>query len=121
MSHTGTKPAILLLVPQFANSYRPKVLDSKYPTVLSELYNEESDSVLRGELLQKCEDVFENVTVTTEEALNCEKITRQQANSKQWFNFRVGRATASRAKRVCKIFTRKSVKKINKRNLLPQF
>jgi hypothetical protein len=42
------------------------------------------------------------VTVTTEEALNCEKVTRQQANSKQWFNFRVGRATTSRAKRVCR-------------------
>ena len=102
MSHTGTKPTILSLVPQFENSHRPKVLDSEYPTVLSELYNEESDSLLRGELLQKCEDFFENVTVTTEEALNCEKVTRQQANSKQWFNFRVGRATASRAKRVCR-------------------
>jgi hypothetical protein len=51
-------------------------------------------SLLRGELLQKCEDVFQNVTVTAEEALNCEKVTRQQANSKQWFNFRVGRVTA---------------------------
>jgi hypothetical protein len=45
--------------------------------VLSELYNEESGSLLRGEL-QKCEDVFQNVTVTAEEALNCEKVTRQQ-------------------------------------------
>ena len=101
LSRTGTKPAILSLVPKFAKSYRPKVLDSKYPTVLSELYNEESGSLLRGEL-QKCEDVFQNVTVTAEEALNCEKVTRQQANSKQWFNFRVGRVTASRAKRVCR-------------------
>jgi hypothetical protein len=33
LSRTGTKPAILSLVPKFAKSYRPKVLDSKYPTV----------------------------------------------------------------------------------------
>ena len=101
-NRTGTKPAILSLVPQFAKSYRPKVLDSKYPTVLSELYNGESGSLLRSELLQKCEDVFQNVTVAAEIALNCEKITRQQADSKQWLNFRVGRVTASRAKRVCR-------------------
>ena len=49
--------------------------------MLSEFYNEESGSLLRGELLQKCEDVFQNVTVTAEEALNCEKVTHQQANS----------------------------------------
>ena len=78
MSRTGTKSAILSLVPKFAKSYRSKVLDSKYPTVLSELHNEESSSLLHGELLQKCEDVFQNVTVTAEEALNCEKVTRQQ-------------------------------------------
>ena len=125
LSRTGTKPAILSLVQQFSKSYRRNVLhlylhlhsttihqnsgdytsallDSKYPTVLSELYNEESGSLLRGELIPKCEDVFENVTVTAVEALNCEKVTRQQANSKQWFNFRVGRVTASRAKRVCR-------------------
>ena len=101
-NRTGTKPAILSLVPQFAKSYRPKVLDSKYPTVLSELYNGESGSLLRSELLQKCEDVFQNVTVAAKIALNCEKITRQQTDSKQWLNFRVGRVTASRAKRVCR-------------------
>ena len=77
MSRTGTKSAILSLVPQFAKSYRPKVLDSKYLSVLSELYNDESGSLLRGELLQKCENIFENVTATAEEALNCEKVTRQ--------------------------------------------
>jgi hypothetical protein len=79
-------------------NHRPKVLDSKYLSVLSELYNDESGSLL----LQKCENIFENVTATAEEALNCEKVARQQANTKQWFNFRVGRVTASRAKRVCR-------------------
>jgi hypothetical protein len=29
-------------------------------------------------LVHDCEDVFQNVTVTAEEALNCEKVTRQQ-------------------------------------------
>jgi len=69
-SHIEIKPAILSLVP-----YRPKALDSKYSTVLSELCNKESGSLLRGELLQKCEDVFENITVTPEKALNCEKVS----------------------------------------------
>jgi hypothetical protein len=46
--------------------------------VLSEHYNKESGSRLRGELLQKCENVFENTTITAEETLNCVKVTRQQ-------------------------------------------
>jgi hypothetical protein len=47
------------LVKIYKHALHEKLLDSKYPTVLSELYNEESGSLLRGELLQKCEDVFQ--------------------------------------------------------------
>jgi hypothetical protein len=56
------------------------VLDSKYPTVLSELYNEESGSLLRGELLQKCEDVFQNVTLKLNHCLllACWRVTFSQ-------------------------------------------
>ena len=78
LSRIGTKPAILSLVSQFAKTYRSKASDGQYPTVFSEHYNKESGSRLRGELLQKCEDVFENTTITAEETLNCVKVTRQQ-------------------------------------------
>lgn len=46
-------------------------------------------------------DVFSKISVTEEEARNSGEITREQANCRQWFHFRSGRITASRAKRVC--------------------
>lgn len=58
------------------------------------------------------------MTVTAEEALNCEKVTRQQAN---WFNFRVGRVTASRAKRVCRSSPENPSKSLIKEICYPQF
>ncbi|CAC5361531.1 unnamed protein product [Mytilus coruscus] len=102
LSRTGTRPVILSLVSQFAHLYRPKVLDRKYPTVLSELYTEECGSLQSNELLKQCEEVFHTIKVTEEEAKNCELATRDQAKAKQWFNFRIGRITASRVKRVCR-------------------
>ncbi|CAC5403234.1 unnamed protein product [Mytilus coruscus] len=102
LSRTGTRPVILSLVPQFAHMYRPKVLDRKYPTVLSELYTENCGSLQSNELLKQCEEVFHTIKVTEEEAKNCELATRDQAKAKQWFNFRIGRITASRVKRVCR-------------------
>jgi hypothetical protein len=102
LSKSGTRPAILSVVPQFAQSYRPEALDKKYPAILSELYSAECGSYQKDVLLKHCEETFSSVVVTEEEAVNCEIATREQANCKQWFHFRIGRITASRAKRVCR-------------------
>ena len=102
LSRIRSKPAVLSIVPQYAKMYRPKVLDKKYPQILSELYSEEKAALQKPQLIAVCEDVFETIKVTSEEAENCERITKDQANSKLWFSFRIGRITASRAKRVCR-------------------
>ena len=101
LCNADTKPVLLSLVPQFAETYRPKALDRKYPSVLSELYSEDNLSVERDDILKQCQDILPTLTVSEEEAANCEFATREQANCRQWFNFRLGRITASRAKRVC--------------------
>ena len=41
LSNTKSRPVILSLVPQFAESYRPQALSKKFPVVLSELFNED--------------------------------------------------------------------------------
>nr|XP_022307471.1 uncharacterized protein LOC111113467 [Crassostrea virginica] len=114
LSTAGTKPVVLSLVPQFAQSYKPQALDKKYPTVLSELYNEDCSSLQRDVLLKHCEDAFSKIFVTAEEAVNCEVATREQANCKQWFHFRTGRITASLVKRVCRTSTENPSKSLIK-------
>ena len=114
LSNAGTKPVLLSLVPQFAETYRPKALDRKYPSVLPELYSEDNLSVERDEILKQCQDIFSTVTVSEEEAANCEFTTQEQANCRQWFNFRLGRITASRANRVCTISQKTSSKNLIK-------
>ena len=102
LRQAGTKPAILSLVPQYAKLYRPKVLDKKCPQILSDLYCEEKAALQKPQLIAACEDIFESIELTSEEAENCGNLTKDQANSKMWFRFRTGRITASRVKRVCR-------------------
>ena len=47
---------------------------------------------------KKCEDVFESLKITKEQASNREASTRDQAKSKTWFLYRAGRVTASKFK-----------------------
>lgn len=51
--------------------------------------------------LVKCEDVFQQTTITEQQCKNIEASTRTQAHSKLWFRFRAGRVTASKFKAAC--------------------
>ena len=48
------------------------------------------------ELLQKCEDVYETVSFSFNQAKMVEEMTRAQADSKLWFQQQAGRITASK-------------------------
>ena len=91
---TGTKPVLLALVPEFANSYIPNVLGEKYPKLLTELSDESHLNSEKEVLFAHCEEVFKTVTVSSEEANNVEDATKKQSKSKDWFRFRTGRITA---------------------------
>ncbi|CAL9699753.1 unnamed protein product [Knipowitschia caucasica] len=99
---TEKKPVLLALVPGYSKYFRPEALDKKYPTPLSGLYDETFATTPSEPLLRHCESIFENITMTEEEATNCEADTRAQSKSKKWFTFRTGRITASKMKSVCR-------------------
>ncbi|KAL3843252.1 hypothetical protein ACJMK2_021194 [Sinanodonta woodiana] len=98
---SGTKPALLSLVPGYAHHYVPKSLDKKFPLVLSELRDENFVTADKDHLLENCREVFKTLTLNDEEVRNVELETRNQANSREWHRFRIGRITASRIKAVC--------------------
>ena len=96
---TGTKPAILSLVPKFADSYMPKSSCSSFPQPLKSLKQSTYMDLDYHELLKVCESA--SVEITEEMAELIEKATRSQSQSKLWFKYRAGRITASRMKAVC--------------------
>ena len=84
LDKTGKRPVLLSLVPGYAEKYKPKALDAKYPQVLMDLYDERYLSVSHSEMQTRADEIFKDLQVTAEEARNCEFDTRDQAKCKQW-------------------------------------
>lgn len=102
LQSTGTKPVILSLIPEFSSEYIPTLLSAKFPVVLTELRDQNCFDMEKDELTEHCKGVFQSLKVSTDEAVNVEKATKQQAASKEWYRFRTGRVTASRLKSACR-------------------
>ena len=98
LSYSGTKPAILSLIPKYSSSYVPKRLLPTFPQPLQLLHLPEYMDLEYHELLKVCETL--HIEITKETALTVEKETRLQSSSKLWFRYRAGRVTASRIKAV---------------------
>ncbi|KAL3874200.1 hypothetical protein ACJMK2_037246 [Sinanodonta woodiana] len=94
-----SKPAILSIVPEFSDSYIPQPVKENFPTVLSELRDDEALCMNYSELLKKCQKI--ELIVSEEQVKAVESATREQSNSKLWHRFRTGRITASKMKNVC--------------------
>ncbi|KAK7881285.1 hypothetical protein WMY93_029694 [Mugilogobius chulae] len=97
----GTKPVILSVIQGFSEAYIPKSLDKKFPPILTNLLDAECFDMEKTELLQKCSELRRNIFITAEQASQVERVSRFQAFSKEWHQFRLGRITASRLKSVC--------------------
>ena len=68
----------------------------KLPPLLTSLCNRENLLLNRSELKVLCEDTFQNLSISTEEAVYLEESTRMQSQSLLWFKHRTGRITASK-------------------------
>jgi len=97
LSEVG-KPAILSIIPEFCEAYVPLRSTGAVPPPLSDLYKEEFLSLSYPDLLKECEEAFVNLSVEPHQAAVVEEKTREQSNSKTWFQQRAGRITASRFK-----------------------
>ena len=98
----GSKPVILATTPGYSSVFIQEVLTRKYPLVLTELRDEHFISSSKEDLEKQCNEVYESISVSREEADNVESFTREQSKNKHWFRFRAGRITASKVKAVCR-------------------
>ncbi|KAL3873272.1 hypothetical protein ACJMK2_036408 [Sinanodonta woodiana] len=117
---SGTKLASLSLVPGYSHHYVPKSLAKKFPLVLSELRDENYVTADKDHLLEHCRKVFKPLTLNDEEVRNVELETRNQAISREWHRFRIGRITASRIKAVCHASNEKSPQSLIKAICYPE-
>lgn len=92
-----SKPSVLSIVPEFSDAYIP-VKATGLPPPLTDLYDDSMLDASFTALLNKCDDVFDTITITEEEARLLEEKTRDQSKSKDWFLYRAGRITASKFK-----------------------
>ena len=95
LSKTG-KPALLSILLGYCDEY---VVDHSVLSLpLSALFDPSAMDLPYCDLLKKCEEVFKSLMITNEQARNIEVSTRDQAQSKTWFRYRVGRVTSSKFK-----------------------
>ena len=92
------KAVLLSLVPGYSDHYVPLCASGILPSPLTQLFSCENLNLPLPELLNKCEEVFETYSITMDMAKQIEERTREQAQSKIWFQQRAGRVTASRLK-----------------------
>ena len=93
LTETG-KSVILSLIPGFSDSFIPLSVKGIIPKPLTDLYKDEHLNLSYPELLNKCEEVYNSYSITSEMAKTVAK-TQGQALSKIWFQQRSG---ASRLK-----------------------
>ena len=86
----------------YSDGYVLKCMGNLYPQVLSELHEERCEEMCYEDLQGHCNQIFESMTVTEDQAQRVEMDTQDQASSKYWHRLRTGPITASCMKSVCK-------------------
>ena len=89
---------MLSLVPGFCNDYIPRCGKGILPLPLTDVFREEMLEATYVDLLEKCEEIFDNLSITSDQTHKLEEATRNQTKSKLWFKYRAGCVTASRLK-----------------------
>ena len=95
LSKTEGKPVLLSTIPNFSNSYVPVSHLPNFPKPLTELFDPTAITLSYPELLQQCEELYNNYVITANQAEVVEENTRQQAKSKVWFQQKSGHACDS--------------------------
>ena len=98
LSGLKMNPVLLSLVAEFNDSYIPLYEKGVLPKPLTHLY--EATTLSCSDLLNKCEQVYQGIALTAEQAKTVEEKTRDQSGSKLWFQQKAGRVIASKLRSV---------------------
>ncbi len=96
LAETGTKPAILSVIPKYSDNYVP--ISASLPPSLQTLYKPAHENLEPDKLKELCIETKSNITITEEQVDKIAANTINQSKSKIWYAQRAGRITASRAR-----------------------
>jgi len=80
------KPVVQSLMAEYNDSYIQETESGILPKPLTELHNPAAMELTYNDLLVKCEDVYDSVTITFNQAVMVEERTREQSKSRAWFD-----------------------------------
>ena len=100
LSTTSGKPVMLSHTKGFSDPYIPTARLPTFPKSLTELFDPNVIALAYPELLYKCDEVYDNLFITADQAELVERHTRKQTSSRVWFQQRAGCVTASKLKNV---------------------
>ncbi|XP_071081072.1 uncharacterized protein [Haliotis cracherodii] len=92
------RPSCLAVHSGYSDQYVPIPLQPQFPQVIPELFDESMGGIPYDEVLEHCQNVLDQLSITEEEVTAVEAATKNQAGSPLWFQFRAGRITASKMK-----------------------
>ena len=62
INNSGSKPAILSILPWFTKKNEPSVISNKFPTSMSDLFDVENIELFFGEFQERCNTIIFTVT-----------------------------------------------------------
>ena len=95
------KPTISRILSGYAKKCRPKLLDTPSKS-LKNLYFDSCLNITFKDLQNRCNEIFDSISISQEEALNIEIQTRSQGKSQKCYELWTGRITASVLKVACR-------------------
>ena len=87
---------MLSLMADYNDLYVPETESGILPKPLTELHDATAMELTYNDLLVKCEDIYDSVAFTFNQAVIVEERTREQSKCRIWFDQRAGRITASK-------------------------
>ena len=100
LSTTSGRPVMLSHTEGFSDLYIPTARLPNFPKSLTELFDPNAIALAYPELLQNCNEIYDNLFITADQAELVERHTRKQSSSRVWFQQRAGHVTASKLKNV---------------------
>eukprot|EP00118_Oscarella_pearsei_P021719 m.246173 g.246173 ORF g.246173 m.246173 type:complete len:368 (+) comp40259_c1_seq1:486-1589(+) len=88
---SSSRAVVLSTHSSYSDRFLPKTVDLS----LRNLFDAQLLQADYQPLLITCEEAYDNLSISIEQAAEIEKATRKQAECKRWFEMRAGRVTAS--------------------------
>ena len=102
LSRLKNKPVVLSCVAEHAHHLESPTHNVVLPNSLTSLYNPLFEDKSTNEVNEECERLMSTLSISKEEQLAVNLVTRDQSLNEEWIEQRSGRLTGTKIARICK-------------------